>query len=229
MVALPHAFLARVAKQDAGVDLPEPGAYAVGAFFLPRDDRLRAAAKAAVADVAAELGHPLLGWRRVPTDGSGLGAAARATEPVVAHAFFGPAAAPVTGSPDPDAPWYVLRKLIEAAWSAGGIGGEEAYVCSLSASTIVYKGQLTPAQVPAFYADLRADDFVSTVALVHSRFSTNTFPSWPRAQPMRVVAHNGEINTLRGNLNWMRARQGRKGGEGWKEKWRESQRVSCSF
>lgn len=180
----------------------------MGAFFLPTDARLRAAAKAAVADVAAELGHPLLGWRRVPTDGSSLGASARATEPVVAHAFFGPSTSPIAASKDPDAPWYVLRKLIEAAWASGGINGDEAYVCSLSAHTLVYKGQLTPAQVPAYYPDLAAPDFTARVALVHSRFSTNTFPSWGRAQPMRVLGHNGEINTLRGNANWMRARQG---------------------
>ena len=208
LVAIPHAFFATVAKRDVGIELPPAGQYGVGSFFLPTDADERGAAKAAVAAVAAECGHTLLGWRPVPTDGSMLGASARATQPNVQHAFFAPSKTPLTSSPDPDAQWYVLRKLIEAAWTAGGVGADDAYACSLSSQTVVYKGQLTPAQVPLFYPDLADPAFSSHVALVHSRFSTNTFPSWGRAQPMRTVGHNGEINTLRGNANWMRARQG---------------------
>ena len=109
---------------------------------------------------------------------------------------------------DPEAPWYLLRKLTENGLASKGVGEDEAYICSLSAATCVYKGQLTPGQVPLYYPDLAAPDFTSYLALVHSRFSTNTFPSWGRAQPMRTIAHNGEINTLRGNRNWMTARQG---------------------
>jgi glutamate synthase (NADH) len=265
LVALPHAFLARVVAADCGVTLPPPGEYGVGQFFLPKDDpgqyavakRViekcaflffflsflgRGCAAAGVerarrargrnnkptfspkkkkktkqkskpfARVAAELGHTVLAWRTVPTDASGLGASAVAVEPAVVQVFFSasaggknPAAA---ASDDPEAPWYLLRKLIEHGLGAKGMGDDAAYACSLSGSTIVYKGQLTPAQVPAYYADLRAPDFASYLALVHSRFSTNTFPSWNRAQPMRAIAHNGEINTLRGNRNWMTARQG---------------------
>ena len=115
---------------------------------------------------------------------------------------------PAPAPADPEAPWYLLRKLTEHGLAAKGVGEDEAYICSLSAATVVYKGQLTPGQVPKYFPDLASPDFTSYLALVHSRFSTNTFPSWGRAQPMRTIAHNGEINTLRGNRNWMRAREG---------------------
>lgn len=104
---------------------------------------------------------------------------------------------------------YVLRRLAESKFQANNFTQDDTYFCSLSTRTIVYKGQLTPAQVPQYFPDLQAEDFKAFMALVHSRFSTNTFPNWSRAQPMRMLGHNGEINTLRGNKNWMRAREGK--------------------
>ncbi|GAB2223551.1 hypothetical protein Droror1_Dr00017692 [Drosera rotundifolia] len=161
-------------------------------------------------EVAESLGHTVLGWRSVPTDNSGLGESAVQTEPVVEQVFL-------TSSPgsklDFEQQMYILRRLsmveIRAALNLQHSGAKDFYICSLSSRTVVYKGQLTPAQLKEYYySDLGDDRFTSYMALVHSRFSTNTFPSWDRAQPMRVIGHNGEINTLRGNVNWMRAREG---------------------
>ena len=157
--------------------------------------------------VAAELGHEVLAWRSVPTDNSSLGASAVRVEPAVEQWFVSARGARHRHL-DAEAQLFVLRKSVEAAWAAAGLGHDDAYFCSLSARTVVYKGQLTPAQVPLYYADLRSPAFRSYMAVAHSRFSTNTHPSWGRAQPMRSLAHNGEINTLRGNRNWMRAREG---------------------
>ncbi|KFM26658.1 Glutamate synthase [NADH], amyloplastic [Auxenochlorella protothecoides] len=209
LVAIPHPFFAEVMADEACFDLPPPGDYGIGQVFLPRDIEEAKAIRDIIGNVAERLGNHVLGWRRVPTDPAGLGPSALSTEPVVEQ-FVVSRAAPGAGrrSRGIEQQMYLLRKLIESKLRLQHLGDDDVYICSLSSRTIVYKGQLTPAQVPGYYRDLQDPRFTSYMALVHSRFSTNTFPSWHRAQPMRMLGHNGEINTLRGNVNWMRARQG---------------------
>ena len=219
LTALPHEFLKRVAG-EAGITLPEPGAYAAGNVFLPRDRAQRQSAKSILASQVAAFGQRVLGWRTVPTDveKADVGPSARACLPHIEQLFVA-AGKDAHGEPlDEDA---FARRLFLIRKSASRKIREESgmsqallfYVCTLSARTIVYKGMLTPAQVLPFYPDLEAEDYATHLAMVHSRFSTNTFPSWDRAQPLRTIAHNGEINTLRGNRNWMRARQGQLAGD----------------
>ncbi|KAJ6764800.1 FAD NADPH DEHYDROGENASE/OXIDOREDUCTASE [Salix koriyanagi] len=191
LVALPHDFYKEA--KDIGFELPPSGEYAVGMFFLPTSDNRREESKNVFTKVAESLGHTVLGWRPVPTDNSGLGNGALQTEPVIEQVFL---TATPRSKADFEQQMYILRK-------------GDFYICSLSSRTVVYKGQLRPDQLKNYYyADLGNERFTSYMALVHSRFSTNTFPSWDRAQPMRVLGHNGEINTLRGNVNWMKAREG---------------------
>nr|XP_009415149.1 PREDICTED: glutamate synthase 1 [NADH], chloroplastic-like isoform X1 [Musa acuminata subsp. malaccensis] len=209
LVALPHEFLNEVTK-DLGFELPPPSKYAVGMFFMPTDDSRREKSKAAFVEVAESLGHVILGWRPVPTNNTELGESARRTEPIIEQVFLTPSA---QSNADFEQQMYILRRFsmvsVRAALNLKRGAAKEFYICSLSSRTIVYKGQLKPVQLKNYYyADLGDKKFTSYMALVHSRFSTNTFPSWDRAQPMRVVGHNGEINTLRGNINWMRAREG---------------------
>ena len=209
LTALPHVFLARVAG-EAGVSLPDPGRYAAGNVFLPRESRQYHRAKDTLEARVTEYGLTVLGWREVPhdADAADVGPSARACQPRIEQLFVG-------ASDDYDEAAFD-RALFLARKSASRIVRQESrmpeallfYVCSLNARTIVYKGMLTPAQVVPFYPDLAAGDYMTHLAMVHSRFSTNTFPSWDRAQPLRNIAHNGEINTLRGNRNWMAARQG---------------------
>ncbi|KAL4421584.1 hypothetical protein ABPG75_010875, partial [Micractinium tetrahymenae] len=208
LVAMPHIFMSEVAQRECGIELPPQGDYAVGMVFLPQDPAQYETAKAAVHKVAANQGHTVLGWRRVPTDNSTLGASAVKTEPIVEQFFVLRATTEEAQKLPLERQMYVLRKLVEHKLRTSGLTDDDAYICSLSSRTIVYKGQLTPAQVPEYFLDLQAESFASYMALVHSRFSTNTFPSWHRAQPMRMLGHNGEINTLRGNVNWMKSRQG---------------------
>ncbi|KAE8736401.1 Glutamate synthase 1 [Hibiscus syriacus] len=218
LVAVPHDFYKEVAK-DVGFELPPPGEYAVGMFFLPTSESRQEESKNVFTKVAESLGHRVLGWRAVPTDNAGLGNSALQTEPVIEQVFL-------TGTPRSKADLeqqvdlsffvvelYILRRVsmvaIRAALNLQHGGVRDFYICSLSSRTVVYKGQLKPDQLPNYYyADLGNERFTSYMALVHSRFSTNTFPNWDRAQPMRVLGHNGEINTLRGNINWMKAREG---------------------
>ncbi|XP_058095946.1 glutamate synthase 1 [NADH], chloroplastic-like [Magnolia sinica] len=209
LVALPHDFFNEVGK-DVGFELPPPGEYAVGMFFLPTSEVRREESKIVFTKVAESLGHVVLGWRRVPTDNTGLGKSALQTEPVVEQVFLTPSP---RSNADFEQQMYVLRRVsmvaIRAALNLQYGGQRDFYICSLSSRTIVYKGQLKPDQLNGYYhADLGHERFTSYMALVHSRFSTNTFPSWDRAQPMRILGHNGEINTLRGNVNWMKAREG---------------------
>jgi glutamate synthase (NADPH/NADH) large chain len=180
-----------------GFALPEPGHYAAGMVFLPPAAGDRAAAMAAVEHLAALEGLTVLGWRDVPHEPGHCGSGARAVLPHLAQLFVASASAEAGLALDRRA--YCLRKRAER--EAG------AYFVSLSASTIVYKGMLTAPQLGQFYPDLADPRYASALALVHSRFSTNTFPSWPLAHPFRFTAHNGEINTIRGNRNWMRARE----------------------
>lgn len=209
LVALPHEFFMEVAR-DEGFELPPPGQYAVGMFFLPTSESRRNESKAVFRKVAESLGHTVLGWRSVPTDNSGLGKSALQTEPVIEQVFVTPTS---MSKANFEQQLYILRRFAMAAIRAAirlqQNGQKDFYVCSLSSRTVVYKGQLKPNQLKEYYyADLGNERFTSYMALIHSRFSTNTFPSWDRAQPMRVLGHNGEINTLRGNVNWMKAREG---------------------
>ncbi|GAB2931812.1 glutamate synthase large subunit [Rhodococcus aerolatus] len=210
LLQVPDAFL----REVVDFALPEPGAYATGIAFLPQG---RAAVAAAVTDVeriVAEEGVTLLGWREVPVDDATLGALARDAMPTLRQVFLradGADGAPLTGL-DLERRAFVVRKRIERELGhegagQGAAGSETVYFPSLSGRTLVYKGMLTTPQLAAFYLDLQDPRVHSALALVHSRFSTNTFPSWPLAHPYRVVAHNGEINTVNGNENWMRARE----------------------
>ena len=209
LTALPHEFLAKVVKADLGVDLPPLGSYGAGIVFLPRDPSERARCKAVVEEEVASAGQRLLGWRDVPTaaDAADIGKAARASMPAMEQLFI--AAQGVQGDAL-ERKLYLIRKA-----ATHRLRGDETlrerllvFFVSLSAKVIVYKGMLTPHQLFPFYPDLQDDDYESHLAMVHSRFSTNTFPSWDRAQPNRFMSHNGEINTLLGNKNWMNARQG---------------------
>ncbi|KAJ9545634.1 hypothetical protein OSB04_025341 [Centaurea solstitialis] len=209
LVGLPHDFYKEVAK-DEDFELPPPGKYAVGMFFLPTSDTRREQSKIVFTKVAESLGHTVLGWRSVPTDNSGLGKSAIQTEPIIEQVFLTPTS---RSKADFEQQMYILRRVsmvaIRAALNLQHGTVKDFYICSLSSRTVVYKGQLKPNQLKEYYyADLGNERFTSYMALIHSRFSTNTFPSWDRAQPMRVLGHNGEINTLRGNVNWMKAREG---------------------
>ena len=198
LTQLPHAFF----REVAGFSLPEAGGYAAGLAFLPIDDGQRAIAYARIADLAEDEGLTVLGWRDVPVNDTACGEGAREVLPHLAQLFVAGAAGETGLTLDRMA--YCLRK--RAAHAVDGLA-EGVYFASLSARTIVYKGMLSAPQVGPFFPDLSDDRYASNLALVHSRFSTNTFPSWPRSHPYRYVAHNGEINTVQGNRNWMRARE----------------------
>jgi len=197
---IPDAFLRAV----AGVELPQPGRYAVGLAFLPTEPGERDAVKAGIAGLAAEEDLEVLGWREVPTVPDALGKLAREAMPAVEQLFLasrrpGDKDGTTAGGLELERQAFRLRKRAEHAL--------EVYFPSLSCRTLVYKGMVTTLQLEPFYPDLSDERFASKLALVHSRYSTNTFPSWPLAQPFRMLAHNGEINTVQGNRNWMRARQ----------------------
>ena len=210
MCGLPHKFLRKVAKSDLGIDLPEPGRFAAGLVFLPKIDSEREFCKKTIEELIAESGQVLLGWRKVPqeTDLADVGPTARGSEPVIEQLFVG-AADGLEGDAF-DRKLYQIHKQASHRLRGSKTLKQALvfYICSLSTKVIIYKGMLTPAQVLPYFPDLRDEDFETHLAMVHSRFSTNTFPSWDRAQPLRFMSHNGEINTLRGNSNWMRAREG---------------------
>ena len=206
LLQVPHAFLRHAAK-DVGVLLPGAGEYGVGQLFLPPNAEARRLCEKLFAEVIHEEGMRLLGWRDVPVNSERIGAAARTTEPCMRQVFI---ARDALNESQFERKLYVIRKRVETAVKVSAIQGREHfYVSSLSANTIVYKGLLLPHQMASYYQDLTDSRMVSALALVHSRFSTNTFPTWPLAHPYRYVCHNGEINTLKGNVNWMKARQGR--------------------
>ena len=209
LTALPHEFLARVAAEDLGKDLPAPGKFAAGNVFLPRGDEFRQRCKAEVETIIQSQGQELIGWRKVPTRAADadIGPAAVASEPVIEQLFVG--ASPGIEGDAFERQLYVIRK--RSSRLLRSLDEEEAdtfYICSLSTKVIIYKGQLMSEQLVPYFPDLEEPDYASHLAMVHSRFSTNTFPSWDRAQPNRFMSHNGEINTLRGNMNWMAAREG---------------------
>jgi glutamate synthase (NADPH/NADH) large chain len=193
LLQVPDAFF----RAASGLELPGPGAYAVGVVFLPDDDQLAAEAVDRIERLATEEELRVIGWRDVPTDSADLGATALSVMPRFRQLFVAGTHGEVGLGLERAA--FCLRKRAERE-----VG---VYLPSLSCRTIVYKGMLTTDQLPAFFPDLRDERVESAIALVHSRFSTNTFPSWPLAHPYRYIAHNGEINTVKGNRNWMRARE----------------------
>lgn len=207
LISMPDAFLSTVLMEEQNFKLPAFGTYGVAQLFLPKDPVLRMKCKQILEAVAAKQGHQTLTWREVPTNNKPLGKSALATEPIVEQWFIS-ATGNYSEQLDAEQQLFITRKLMEHELRVNGITDDDCYFCSMSSRTLVYKGQLTPQQVPVYYRDLARDDFRAYMALVHSRFSTNTFPSWNRAQPMRMLGHNGEINTLRGNANWMRSREG---------------------
>ena len=194
LLQVPDAFLRAV----CGFELPAPGSYAVGTAFLPAEAGEAAAARAGIDRIAAEEGLRVLGWREVPTDPGRLGRTAAGWMPTFAQLFVA-AVGPRLRGVGLDRRAFCLRKRVEHE-----IG---THFPSLSGRTLCYKGMLTPDQLDVFYPDLRDERLTSALVVVHSRFSTNTFPSWPLAHPYRFIAHNGEINTIKGNRNWMRARE----------------------
>jgi glutamate synthase (NADPH/NADH) large chain len=206
LIQLPDAFL-REEMAKAGITLPAEGSYSCGNVFLPRSTNGRAACESALVRIVAEEGQEFLGWRDVPRDNKGLAQAAKDDEPVVRQAFVGRGAS----TPDQDAferKLFVIRKRVEHEVRRLKLAdGRQFYVTTLSSRTIGYKGMLLAHQVGEYYLDLKDPRMVSALALAHQRFSTNTFPTWELAHPFRMIAHNGEINTLRGNINWMAARQ----------------------
>ncbi len=210
LTALPHAFLTKVARRDLGAELPPPGRFAAGVVFLPTLADERAFCKQEVERIVAEHGQQLVGWRQVPTQAelADVGPAARAAMPHIEQLIV--AAAEDLEGEAFERRLYLIRKRISnlLRLNTSLKQAKLFYVCSLSTRVIIYKGMLTPNQLMIFYPDLNDPDYTTHLAMVHSRFSTNTFPSWDRAQPNRFMSHNGEINTLRGNINWMVARQG---------------------
>jgi glutamate synthase (ferredoxin) len=206
LLQMPHAFLQSVCRA-LGIDLPQPDAYGVGMIFLPPDAAQRQACETRLETIVREEGQEVLGWRDVPVNDGDLGEISKSCKPFIRQLFIGRQTA-LKDNMAFERKLYVIRKRAEHAIRYSGLaGGEYFYVPSLSYKTLIYKGMLTPLQVSSFYPDL-ADPLMETaLALVHSRFSTNTFPSWERSHPYRYIIHNGEINTLRGNENWMHARQ----------------------
>ncbi len=204
LMQLPHRFMQKVAAEN-GVALPEPGHYGVGMIFGSPDPMAREKARRTFEQVAKAEGQTVLGWRDVPTDHSSLGEMAQASEPFIQQVFIA-RSADVADELAFERKLYIIRKMAHTAIYKTGID-PYWYPSSISCRTIVYKGMLTPNQVGDYYPELHDSDMESALGLVHSRFSTNTFPSWERSHPYRYIAHNGEINTMRGNINWMHARQ----------------------
>jgi glutamate synthase domain-containing protein 2/glutamate synthase domain-containing protein 1 len=209
LTQIPHPFFWRVCAA-AGLHLPEAGTYGVGMVFLPRDAARRKVFEGLIERTANEEGWRVLGWRDVPTDSAHAGSMALAAQPCIRQFFVSRigVAADADDGVVIERHLYVMRKRIEkAARRLSADASPECFVASLSSRTIVYKGMLHAEQLRGFYVDLSDAEFISAIATVHSRFSTNTFPSWPLAHPYRYVAHNGEINTVRGNARWMRMRE----------------------
>jgi glutamate synthase (ferredoxin) len=206
LLQVPDEFF-RSECRDIGSELPEVGSYGVGMICFPNRDEDISRIKAVIEDNVYRSGQKVLGWRTVPTDNSPIGMSARSGEPHMRQVFI--ARGDQTPAADFERILLLVRKRIENAVARSSIRGrKDFYVPSMSSRTIVYKGMLSADQVEVYFPDLRSGKVTSAIALVHQRFSTNTFPSWSLAHPFRYVAHNGEINTVRGNVNWMRARQG---------------------
>jgi glutamate synthase (NADPH/NADH) large chain len=205
LIQIPHKFFARECEK-LGFSLPRPGTYGVGMTFLPVEKHQRLQCEGILERIVREEGLKLLGWRDTPVYASAIGRVARASQPYIQQIFVGRAAG--MDEDEFERKLYVIRKRAENEIRESEVEDAEMfYIPSLSCRTIVYKGLLLASQITNFYRELSDPDVVSALCLVHQRFSTNTFPSWQLAHPYRYVAHNGEINTLRGNVNWMQARQ----------------------
>src|ERR1039457_4133991 len=205
LLQIPHQFFVRECG-TLGFDLPKPGAYGVGMTFLPVEKHERLQCEGILERIIREEGLAVLGWRDTPCLASAIGRVARGSQPYIQQIFIGCGA--FTDEDVFERKLYVVRKRAESEMAASGIGDAEMFhIPSLSCRTIVYKGLLLAPQITNFFKELSDPDVTSALCLVHQRFSTNTFPSWQRAHPYRYIAHNGEINTLKGNVNWMHARQ----------------------
>ena len=208
LVQIPHEFFKRECEV-LGISLPAAGEYGVGMIFAHKYESLRNEQKRIFEEVVREEGQVVLGWREVPVDGTKVGKEAAAIRPWMIQILIGKGS-DVTNNAEFERKLYVIRKLAEKRIiPLSKELSSDFYIASLSSKTIVYKGMLTPGQLRDFYLDLSDLDFTSALAMVHSRFSTNTFPSWARAHPNRFLVHNGEINTIRGNVNWINAREGK--------------------
>jgi len=206
LMQMPHKFLLAAAKK-AGIDLPNVGEYGCGIVFLPRNATLRRRIEERFEQIVQSEGQTVLGWRTVPTNNSMLGETAKSCEPFMRQVFVG-RNAELKNELAFERKLYVIRKRAYSEIRASTMEGAASwYVASLSLKTLVYKGMLLTEQLAQYFPDLSDSAMETAIALVHSRFSTNTFPSWDRAHPYRYVAHNGEINTVRGNANWMHARE----------------------
>ena len=207
LLQIPHEFFHKETKKIE-ITLPEAGEYGVAMVFLPKEAEARVECEKIIEQVVRIEGQQMLGWRDVPVRSEQIGDQARETEPIIRQCFIGRGKQTRAGV-DFDRKLYIIRKVVEReVLEATGIPDNSGfYIPSLSTKTIIYKGLLLPHQMRAYYLDLNDTSMISAIALVHQRFSTNTFPSWPLAHPYRMLAHNGEINTIRGNRNWMRARE----------------------
>ena len=204
LLQIPHGFFLKQAASH-GFSLPDPGEYGVGMIFVAPDHAKSRRAHQMVEDVLQAEGLRLLAWRRVPTNANAIGWLARESEPHIYQVFIAQADGPQLSGDAFERKLFITRKRTEQ--EARNRRLERFYPVSISSRTICYKGLLLAPQIFDYYPDLGDSDFQSAVALIHQRFSTNTFPTWERAQPFRYLAHNGEINTVRGNANWMRARE----------------------
>ena len=210
LTGMPHSFFKKVIKRDLAVELPEAGRYAIGNVFLPQDEKQRAACKTVAEGLVKAHGQKFLGWRLLPTEPvkADIGTTALAAMPKIEQLVI--AAADGIDQKAFERQLYLIRKQ-STHTNRNNKAHSQAkmfYICTLSSSVIVYKGMLTPDQLLPFYPDLADVDYSTHLAMIHSRFSTNTFPSWDRAHPNRFLSHNGEINTRQGNINWMHAREG---------------------
>ncbi|MFA5157390.1 MAG: glutamate synthase large subunit [Candidatus Omnitrophota bacterium] len=207
LIQIPHEFFVKVAAA-AKIKLPQKGDYGAGLVFLPQDAKERKFCKDIFSDIAGKEGSTILGWRSVPVDDSCIGITAKQTQPVIEQVFIAKAG-DIKTEIDLERRLYVIRKKTENSVRNSQIKQKSFfYITNISCRTLSYKGLLMPSQVEDFFPDLKDDSLKSSLCLVHSRYSTNTFPTWDLSQPFRYLAHNGEINTLRGNINWMLARQG---------------------
>ncbi len=205
LLQIPDKFF-RKESGSLKMELPDAGGYGVGMVFLPQDKKQASACCKIIEKAAKDEKFAFAGWRQVPVNPDILGDVARKEQPVIKQFFVVPVE-PVSDVAEMERKLYLLRKVIEKAVAGDVVADKAFYICSLSSRTIVYKGLMLPVHIPVFYNDLQDSDFESALVIVHQRYSTNTFPSWPLAQPFRFLAHNGEINTLRGNRNAMSSRE----------------------
>ncbi|CAM3785252.1 glutamate synthase large subunit [Alkalicoccus chagannorensis] len=204
LTQIPHRFFEKqFHKED--IALPEEGRYGIGMIFFPQEQKERKESRQIFEKIIEEEGQRILGWRTVPVNDSFVGDEAKKTEPFIRQVVIGPSDQ-MADQDEFERRLYIIRKRTEIE-IAKTMQNQDFYICSLSTRTIIYKGMLIPEQLDSFFIDLNHPDFKTAVAFVHSRFSTNTFPSWKRAHPNRYTIHNGEFNTIRGNVNWMKARE----------------------